>query len=61
MDHNLITLTYKDIKEIYNSFTEKEFNEQKYKDFIDQINSNIADYVDDQVREFVEYEELDEE
>ena len=61
MDHNLITLTYKDIKEIYNSFTEKEFNEQKYKDFIKEIDSNIADYVDDQVRNFVEYEELDEE
>jgi predicted secreted protein len=59
MEHNLITLTYEYIKNIYNSYTDKEFDEQKYKDFIKEIDSNIADYIDDQVKNFVEYEELD--
>ncbi len=59
MDHNLITLTYEYIKDIYNAYTDKEFDEQKYKEFIKEIDSNIADYIDDQVRNFIEYDEQD--
>ena len=57
MEHNLITLTYEYIKDIYNAYTDQEFDEQKYKEFIKQIDSNIADYIDDQVSNFIEYDD----